>query len=415
VNENTLGLGLLRQPKSVLFGPGQRRQLPFIAKGIASSVLVVTDARMAASETFHDIKTSLENHGIAVSIYAETEPDLPRENILAVAQRYAKGTAPREIEAVIGIGGGSCLDLAKVAAVVLVNQDDVRNYYGEFRVPSPGLPVITVPTTGGTGAEVTCISVVYDREKGMKLGIASPHLEPYAAVIDPELTLTCPPGLTAATAADALSHLVEAFTARAKNPSPEEVDTKLYVGKNRLTDLFAGHGLALLDTALARVIDTPQDIGARADVMFAAYCAGMAINTTGTAGAHAIQSPMAAYCDAPHGFGVGALLPYIMRFNLPVRVEAFAAMGRLFGVAKASPLDEARAAIVRVEALLERARAPLDLKTVGLKPRHFESIAEQAMQATRLIANNPRALSKDAVVAILQKGYDGDRSWWEIP
>jgi|GEM_PF-730561 len=416
MNDNILGLGLLRQPKSVLFGPGQRRQLPYIAGNIASSVLVVTDARMAASETFHEIRRGLEDHGIAVSVYAETEPDLPRENILAVVNRYANRTASRAIDAVIGIGGGSCLDLAKVSAVALVNQHDVRDYYGEFRVPAPGLPVITVPTTGGTGAEVTCISVVYDREKGMKLGIASPYLEPYAAVIDPELTLTCPPGLTAATAADALSHLVEAVTARAKNPTPEEIDTKLYVGKNRLTDLFAGHGLALLSTSLARVIDSPSDIAARADSMFAAYCAGMAINTTGTAGAHAIQSSMAAYCDAPHGFGVGALLPYIMRFNLPSCVDAFAGMGRIFGVAQASQplIEQAHAAIRRIEALLETARAPLELKSIGLKPEQFDAIADQAMQATRLLANNPRALTKKTVVAILQKGYDGDRSWWEI-
>ncbi|WP_109479813.1 iron-containing alcohol dehydrogenase [Paraburkholderia sp. C35] len=416
MNDNTLGLGLLRQPKSVLFGPGQRRQLPLIAKSIASSVLVVTDARMAASETFHEIRSGLQAQGIAVSVYAETEPDLPRENVLAVVSRYATSATARPIDAVIGIGGGSCLDLAKVAAVALVNQHDVREYYGEFRVPSPGLPVITVPTTGGTGAEVTCISVVYDREKGMKLGIASPHLEPYAAIIDPELTLSCPRGLTAATGADALSHLIEAFTAKAKNPSPEEIATKLYVGKNRLTDLFASHGLALLNTGLPGVVRDLHDVDARADVMFAAYCAGMAINTTGTAGAHAIQSPMATYSDAPHGFGVGALLPYIMRFNLPARVDAFAEIGRIFGVADASqPLvDQAHAAIRRVEALLETVGAPLDLKSIGIRPEHFEAIASQSMQATRLIANNPRALTHEAVVAMLQKGYDGDRSWWEI-
>jgi alcohol dehydrogenase class IV len=416
MTDTTSGLGLLRQPKSVLFGPGQRRQLPFITKGIASSVLIVTDARMAASEDFHEIKAGLEAHGIAVSVYSETEPDLPRDNILEVVSRYSSSAAPRAIDAVIGIGGGSCLDLAKVAAIALVNQHDVRDYYGEFRVPAPGLPVITVPTTGGTGAEVTCISVVYDRDKGMKLGIASPHLEPYAAVIDPELTLSCPPGLTAATGADALSHLIEAFTARAKNPTPEEIDTKLYVGKNRLTDLFAGHGLSLLNSGLARVVANPQDINARADVMFAAYAAGMAINTTGTAGAHAIQSPMATYSDAPHGFGVGALLPYIMRFNLPARVDAFAEVGRIFGVAdSSSPLiEQAHAAIQRVEELLEIVGAPLDLKAIGLKPEHFDAVADQAMMATRLLANNPRVLTREAVIAILRKGYEGDRSWWEL-
>jgi alcohol dehydrogenase class IV len=418
MSENTLGLGLLRQPKTVLFGPGQRRQLPYLAKGIASHVLVVTDARMAASPEFAQMKGQLIEHGLKVSVFSETEPDLPRENVLTVVERFDAHTpTPERIDAVIGIGGGSCLDLAKVAAVALVKKCDVREFYGEFRVPCAGLPVITVPTTGGTGAEVTCISVVFDRDKGMKLGIASPHLEPYAAIIDPELTLSCPPGLTAATGADALSHLIEAFTARAKNPSAQDIDQKLYVGKNRLTDLFAGQGLALLNTALEKVVKEPSNINARADVMMAAYCAGMAINTTGTAGAHAIQSPMGAFCHAPHGFGVGALLPYIMRYNLPARVAAFAEIGRIFGVADPTlpEIEQAHRAIERIEALLAIVGAPLNLRDIGIAPEHFGQVADQALLATRLIANNPRELNREAIVCILQKGYDDDRSWWELP
>src|SRR4029077_2142129 len=134
--------------------------------------------------------------------------------------------------------------------------------------------------------EVTSIAMVFDREQEMKVGIASPHLEPLIAIIDPELTISCPPALTAATGADALSHLVESFTAKSKNPTAEDIDTKLYVGKNRLTHIFAREGLRLMNGALERVVRTPGDIDARADVMLAAYCAGMAINTTGTAGIH---------------------------------------------------------------------------------------------------------------------------------
>ena len=408
----TVALGLLRQPKTVLFGPGQRHQLPFIVSSLAKHLLVTTDARMATTPEFIEIIDAIKAKGIEVSIYAEAEPDLPREDIVEVVSRFGD----QQVDAILGIGGGSCMDLAKIVAVVLANKGDVRDYYGEFLVPGPGVPVITVPTTGGTGAEVTCISVVFDKEKGMKIGVASPFLEAYAAVIDPELTLTCPPGLTAATGADALSHLIEAFTGRMKNPTPEEIDTKLYVGKNRLTDIFARNGLALLNTSLEAVAANPSDLDARSDTMLAAFNAGMSINTSGTAGAHAIQGAIGNITHTPHGFGISALLPYVMRFNLPTRVYEFAEIGRIFGVTDAAQpeIEQAHAGILRVEALLEALGAPLDLKTLGLSPDDFSLVADQAMLASRLTANNPRDLTKDLVVAILERGYANDRAWWEV-
>jgi len=163
-------------------------------------------------------------------------------------------------------------------------------------------------------------------------------------------------------------------------------------------------------------VANPSNIQARSDTMLAAYCAGMALNTAGTAAAHAIQSPIGNLTHTPHGFGVGALLPYVMRYNLPVRVAVFAEMGRVMGVATADQpeLDQAHAAILRVEAILEALGVPLNLKDLGLTPEHFDFVAEQAMLATRLTANNPRDMSKDDIVKILERGYADDRSWWQI-
>ncbi|MCI2956512.1 iron-containing alcohol dehydrogenase [Agromyces atrinae] len=408
--ENDLGLGLLRQPGTVLFGPGQRRQVAAIVAGLGSRTLVVTDGRMSESEAFREIVEGIEAEGVAVSVYAETEPDLPRENIVDVVARFGDA----QLDSIVGIGGGSCLDLAKVVAVVLAHDTDVREFYGQFLVPGPGVPVVTVPTTGGTGAEVTCISVVFDSERGMKVGVASPHLQATAAVIDPELTLTCPPGLTAATGADAFSHLIESFTDRAKNPSSAEIAGTLYVGKNVLTDVYCRTGIQLLGTSLERVAARPDDLEARADTMFAAYCAGMSINTAGTAGVHAIQSPIGALTHTPHGFGVSALLPAVMRFNLPARVPEFAEIGRLLGAADPSSpeIEQAHAGILRIEAILAALGAPLDLKTLGLSPSDFEFVADQAMLAVRLTANNPRELTREAILEILERGYADDRSWW---
>ena len=305
---------------------------------------------MAASAEFGQIVEALVQQGVSVSVYDGTESDLPRRNVVDLVERF--GTA--SVEAIVGIGGGSCMDLAKVASVVLTHGGDVRDYYGQFLVPGPGVPVITVPTTGGTGAEVTCISVVYDEDQGMKVGVASPHLEAYAAIIDPELTLSCPPGLTAASGADALSHLIESFTGRAKNPGAEQLATTLYAGKNVLADVYARTGLALLNTSLPAVAANPSDLAARSDTLFGAYCAGMAINTAGTAGAHAIQSPIGNLTHTPHGFGISALLPYVMRYNLPTRIPEFAEIGRILGVAGESESEErqAQSAIERIETLL---------------------------------------------------------------
>lgn len=409
---NELGVGLLRQPSMVLFGPGQRRQIARVVQGLAERVLVVTDARMAASAEFVRIVEEIQQQGVSVSVYDGTEPDLPRRNVVDVVERFG-GSA---IEAIVGIGGGSCMDLAKVASVVLRHGGDVRDYYGQFLVPGPGIPVITVPTTGGTGAEVTCISVVFDEEQGMKVGVASPHLEAHAAIIDPELTLTCPAGLTAASGADALSHLIESFTGRAKNPDADQLAGTLYAGKNVLADVYARTGLALLNNSLPAVAADPSDLAARSDTLFGAYCAGMAINTAGTAGAHAIQSPIGGLTHTPHGFGISALLPYVMRYNLPARIPEFAEIGRILGASDASdPLEiQARSAILRIETILETLGAPLDLRSLGLEPKDFGFVAKQAMLATRLTANNPRDLSAESVVSILERGYDGDRSWWQL-
>lgn len=410
--ENSLGIGLLRQPSTVLFGPGQRRQIPRIVAEIGDHVLMVTDARMATTPEFIELVETIAAQGVSVSTYAGTEPDLPRGNGVEITERFGAAA----IDAIVGIGGGSCMDLAKVASVVLANGGDVRDYYGEFVVPAPGCPVITVPTTGGTGAEVTCISVIFDEDKGMKVGVASPHLQARCAVIDPELTVTCPPGLTAAAGADALSHLVESFTGRAKNPTADDVAATLYAGKNLLADTYARTGLALLNTALPAVAVRPGDLQARSDTLFGAYCAGMAINTAGTAGAHAIQSPIGNLTHTPHGFGISALLPYVMRYNLPTRVPEFAEMGRVFGVTNPAQteLAQAHSAITRIEEILAALGAPLDLRTLGLSPADFGFVAEQAMLATRLTANNPRELTVAAIVAILERAYAADRSWWQL-
>lgn len=409
--ENSLRLGLLRQPGTVLFGPGQRHQLGRLLPSLGERALFCTDERMASDAVYVDLVAEVEQAGTKVTTYSRVDPDLPRQNLEAVQERFAHV----EFDVVVAIGGGSVLDFAKVAAVLLARGGDVASLYGENVVTGAGLPLVTVPTTGGTGAEATCISVVYDDDRGMKVGVASPWLEPVATIVDPEFTLSCPPALTTATAADALTHLVEAFTARAKNPTAEEIHAHLYVGKNLLADTWARQGLRLARDAFPRMAADPSDIGARSDTMLAAFSAGMAINTAGTAAAHALQSPIGALTRTSHGVGVGALLPYVMRFNLPTRLEEFAEVADLVGAdpgATASTEARAHAGVCAVEELLAAVGCPLDLATLGLRSEHLDQVADQALLATRLTANNPREIDRLGALTILERALAGDRSWW---
>lgn len=409
-NHNHSNLGLLRQPDTVVFGPGQRREIPSLAARYGSTVLICTDERMSGELACKELIHELESTGQKAVVYTDISPDLPRNDLRKATAELAN----QEIDVVIGLGGGSCMDFAKVLAVLLVQPGDVRELFGQNRVQQPGLPVITVPTTGGTGAEATCISVVLDEETAAKVGVASPFLEPVATVIDPELTLTAPKGLTAATGTDALSHLIEAYTGRAKNPSSEDIRDHLYVGKNLLTDIWAEHGLRVMGRSLPALARDLTDLQARTDVMLGAFCAGMAINTAGTAGCHALQAPIGALTHTPHGFGIGALLPYLMRYNLPARVPEFARMGELLGDATTgTELQRAQQAVERVEELVAELGSPTDLSELGMTEADVPQMAESAMASTRLIDNNPRPITVEVAEEILRRGVRGDRSWWE--
>ncbi|CAM5630721.1 iron-containing alcohol dehydrogenase [Streptomyces canarius] len=393
-------LGVLRQPRTVLFGPGERRHLPRLLAETGRHVLVVTDARMAQATEFKDMMTAIEAQGITVSVFSGAEPDLPRENVVTVVDRYGD----TGVDALLAVGGGSCLDLAKVSAVVLAHGGDVRDYYGEFLVPGPGLPVITVPTTAGTGAEVTCVSVVFDREKGMKVGVASPHLEAYAAVIDPELTLSCPPALTAATAAVTRPDPPGRDVHRPRQGGDAGLPGRGVTStsaRNPLTDDPCRSGRDPWWTPPWRTWSPAPSPTAAATLRGHAgrsYNARHGHQHRQVPPRRTPSSPRSAAARAhtPHGFGVGALLPYVMRFNLPSRIAEFAEIGTPgSGVAdpESAPLDQAKAGVLRVEALLETVGCPTDHEDAsGWTRSDFSYVAGQAMLATAT-ANNPRELT----------------------
>lgn len=400
--------GALRLPRNIVVGAQQRFATADIAAGMGSNILVCTDPRLAASEELQALVRTLEARNLTVRVFGKTEAELPTPGIVACVEEL-KG---QDIDVIIGFGGGSCMDMAKVVSVLLTYGGEPSNYYGEFAVPGPVKPVIALPTTAGTGSEATAIAVVSDPALGMKMGISSPHIIPFASVCDPELTYSCPPSLTAATGADTFVHLVESFTAITREPTPTLAQERVFVGKNVLTDSLALDGIRLVGRSLATAYKDPGNTEARGDMMLAALYGGIVLSNAGTAAAHAIQYPVGALTHTPHGVGVGLLLPYVVRHNFSAIMPQLAQIAEALG-RDTKGMDLRTSAVAGVEAIDEIIAAielPPTLEELGVKESDLARIATLSLNSKRLIDNNPVPLDLDAVSSIVQAAFSGDRT-----
>ncbi|MGO3124640.1 MAG: iron-containing alcohol dehydrogenase [Advenella sp.] len=392
--------GTIRSPRELIAGAGQRKVLGLVAKRLGQRALVVTDQRLAGDAHFQSLIVDLEKNGLAVRIESGTLADVPAESTVLAADA-ARDFAP---DMVIGVGGGSCLDMAKCLALLLNHGGQPEDYYGELKVPGPVLPLIAIPTTAGTGSEVTPVAVLSDLQRSLKVGISSPELIPTVAICDPELTLTCPPGLTAIAGADALTHAIEAFTATRRPVTPGLTQERVFVGKNDLSDQFALIAISLLWQGLEAAYTDGNNLEARAQVMQGATFAGLAFGVAGTAAAHAIQYPVGAVTHTAHGAGVACLMPWVMEWNRPkIGVE-------LQQMAGAMGLADAAQVIPAISALFARIGIPVTLAALGLAEDQLDWVAEQSCGIERLIQNNPRPLDRSDMRKLLSAAYSGDAS-----
>ncbi|RRH69273.1 iron-containing alcohol dehydrogenase [Falsigemmobacter faecalis] len=390
--------GTIRAPRQIIFGPGQRRVLPRVAAGLGTRALVVTDARLSTDSDFLNLTEGLRQAGLAVSVDATTEPDVPAHTIEERALA-AQAFAP---DLVIGIGGGSCLDMAKALALLLTHGGAVQDYYGELKVPGPVLPLIAMPTTAGTGSEVTPVAVLSDRDRALKVGISSPHLIPVVAICDPELTLSCPPGLTAIAGADALTHALEAFTAKRRPLSDDLTQERVFIGKNALSDALALQAIRLIWQGLEAAFTQGADRTARSRMMEGALMAGLAFGVAGTSAAHAIQYPVGALTHTAHGQGVACLMPWALEWNRP---EITAELGEIAAAMGLSGADEV---IPALRATFTRIGIPPTLKALGLPEDSLPEVARLACGIERLILNNPRSLTPPEMMRLLAAAWHGD-------
>jgi alcohol dehydrogenase class IV len=294
------------------------------------------------------------------------------------AARAAGGTP----DLVVGIGGGSAMDVAKIAAVLLAHGQDLRALLAKTaEIPARGLPSVMVPTTAGTGSEATPNSIILVAEDELKVGIVSARLMPDTVILDPLLTLTLPPAVTASTGMDALTHAIECYCSKKGNP---------------FSDLYALEAIRLIARSIRRAVSDGRDVAAREDMLMGAYWGGVCIATSSTTAVHALAYPLGGKYRMPHGLSNAILLPSVMAFNLVGNERRFAAMARAMGL-QVDALSDAEAGAAFVDALTHLNAdlgVPPHLRGWGIDESHLDGLVEGASKVTRLLDNNPRPMSR---------------------
>lgn len=355
---------IYKQPTQIVFGIGASKSLPDVAPRFGSKPVLVTDAALAEFQMTKDAMASL---GADAILFAEVEPN----PTVASVDKLAKLIRDESRDVVVAIGGGSSLDCAKAACSVAVQGGSIRAYHSEqAKLDGRHLPLIAIPTTAGTGSEVTPISVLDDAEKGIKAPIANDNFFPKVALIDPELTLTVPRYVTACTGLDALAHAIEGYWS--KNHQP-------------ICDVLALEAARLVVANLSRVLDDGADIEAREAMCRAALLAGMAFQVPKTAAVHACSYPLSNKYHQPHGAACAMTLDHFIRFNAPAMVE------RGMAFAKAADFDSMDALADAVRDLKLQAGLPTRLSEIGVSESAIDDLVKASFHP--VINNNPREVT----------------------
>jgi alcohol dehydrogenase len=390
---------------SLVFGRHAARELGDIVRRLpAKRAFVVTDRNLVKAGVLAAVTEPLREAGVEVGVFdgGEAEPSLN------LVERCTAEARTFRAEAVLGLGGGSNMDAAKLTAVLLTHGGSPRDYLGDGRVPGPIMPVVCVPTTAGTGSEVSAAGVFTDTDNAVKVGSLSNYLRARVAVVDPMLTLSCPPKVTADSGIDALTHAIEAYTAvdNAEFPLPAG-ERSVYQGRHPVGELFAEKAIRLIGAHLRRAVRQGDDIDAREGMALAATVAGLAFSNVGVALVHALEYPVGGATACSHGAGNGLLLPYVMRFNLPTRTAEFARIAEWLGEEVRGLSEDAAAerAITAVERLQADISIPRRLRDLGAKQDQLGEFAEKAFAIKRILRVNPRPVTVEDCEAIYRSAW----------
>jgi alcohol dehydrogenase len=382
----------------IVFGTGAVAQLGGEAAGRGMRrALVVSDQRLIDAGVLAPVRASLEGAGVDVTVFAGGVPE-PSDTVVDAAADAARACTP---DVIIGLGGGSNMDVAKVAALVFSHGKTCRDYFGENQAPGPAVPVIAIPTTAGTGSEVTAVAVIEHSAKQLKLAVASPYLRPRLALLDPALTLSCPPRVTAESGMDALVHAVEALTVIEASALDVPAGTRQqFAGRFDVTDALAERAVRLCGQHLRNAVYQPKNLEAREGMLLAALLAGMAFSSAGLGAAHALQYPLGALTHTSHGLGTGLLLPYVVAYLLPANPQEFGRIARMLGED-----EKPGRCFDAIQALKCDIGIPMRLRDIGVNESQLRPMAEQGIGYQRLLRMSPRPMTVDALETILRSAF----------
>ena len=344
------------------------------------SVLIVTDHGVLSAGLLNKVLALFKELNLPFQVFSDVQAD---PSVSVIEQAIAMAQASRA-DCIVGFGGGSSMDVAKLVALLASGKEVLADVYGVGMAKGPRLPLFLIPTTAGTGSEVTTISIVTVSESEKK-GVVSPYLLPDLALLDAELTLGLPPHVTAATGIDAMVHAIEAFTTkRLKNP---------------ISDCLAKEALRLLSGSLHTAVKSGSDIEARENMLLGACLAGMAFTNAPVAGVHALAYPIGARFHVPHGLSNSLMLGSVMRFNLEHAHAMYAELGQIIKPGlQGSTLEQASQLVDFLAGLSGELGLPERLMDVGITAEDIEQLASDAMLQTRLLMNSPRDITlQDAI------------------
>ncbi len=371
-------------PTRIIFGEGSLKRVGEEAKKFGSKVLIVT-GKSSAKKTgrLDEVVDSLVSQNLRVEVFDKVEPD-PSVETVEEGAKVAKKCA---VDVVIGLGGGSPMDAAKAIALLMTNKGSITDYFGTDKVKEPAIPVIAIPTTAGTGSEVTKYAVVTDRKKILKQIIGSFHISPVLAILDPVLTLSMPASLTANTGADALSHAVEGYVSTQSTP----------VG-----DILALKSISLIAESLPEAISQPGNLKIREKMLFASMLAGLVINSAGAGIIHGMGYFITLHYGAPHGLANALLMPEVMEFNLVANPGKYKNIAEAMGkkVEGLSENEAARLSVVAMREFLQKIGIPKNMKEIGVKEESLAGFAKTVSKNERLLTLNPRRPTREEIEEI---------------
>ena len=373
-------------PTKVIFGEGLISDLPMEVAEWGSRAVLVTDQGIIDAGLADKVKAILGDS------LAGVFSDVPQDTGMEVVDKGAEYAKSVGADVVVSLGGGSVMDTAKGMCIIMTEGGNLRDFQGMQMLTRPQTPHITIPTTAGTGSEVSAGAVVLDKEQGQKILIWEYHILPKAAILDPRLTENLPAHLTASTGMDAMTHAVESFMSQQRNP---------------ISDAMALHAIRLITKYLPMAVENPSDMLARGQMQIAALTAGWAFSNALLGLVHAMAHSLGAVCRVPHGLANGILLPHVMLFNLEEVPDLMADVALAMGAAPATmpDADAGAEAVAAIHELTRKIGLPQRLQDVGVTEEQLEECSELALTDGSVVYNPRMVMEAEEVLEIYRKAF----------